>query len=145
MALNPSQNSGQFILSKQFSSTFNGSGFQDVGYGLVMNFYIEKEWFIQILHDSSSHWLTISNVGTEKPHILQIYDSLYSSCSLNVQQQIACLLNTDMPNITLEFVTVHKQRGSDDCGLFSLAYATALCYNVVVVAFYKYRKLLWFA
>ena len=60
---------------------------------------------------------------------MRIYDSLYSSYSLNVQQQIACLLNTDMPNITLEFVTVHKQHGSDDCGLFSLAYATALCYN----------------
>ena len=117
----PVINSGQFILEKQFSSTFKGSGYQDVGYGLVMNFYIEKERFIQILHDSSGHWLTISNVGTEKPHIMWIYDSLYSSCSLNVQQQIACLLNTDMPNITLEFVTVHKQHGSDDCGLFSLA------------------------
>ena len=125
----PVINSGQFILAKQFSTPLKGSGFQDVGYGLVMNFYIEKERFIQILHDYSGHWLTISNVGTEKPHIVRIYDSLYSSCSLNVQQQIACLLNTDMPNITLEFVTVHKQHGSDDCGLFSLAYATALCYN----------------
>ena len=61
----PVINSGQFILAKQFSSTFKGSGFQDVVYGLVMNFYIEKERFIQILHDSSGHWLTISNVGTE--------------------------------------------------------------------------------
>ena len=76
-------NSGQYILANQFSSTFKGSGFQDVGYELVMNFSIERDRFIQILHDPSGHWLTISNVGTEKPHFLQVYDSLYSSCSLN--------------------------------------------------------------
>ena len=33
-------------------------------YGLVMNFSIEKERFIQMLHDPAGHWLTISNVGT---------------------------------------------------------------------------------
>ena len=47
-----------------------------------MNFSIEKERFIQMLHDPAGHWLTISNVGTEKPYVLQVYDSLYSSCSL---------------------------------------------------------------
>ena len=62
-------------------------------------------------------------------HFLQVYDSLYSSCSSNIQQQIACLLHTDMPNSTLECVTVHKQHSRQDCGLFSLAYAAALCYN----------------
>ena len=51
-------------------------------YGLVMNFSIEKERFIQMLHDPAGHWLTISNVGTKKPYVLQVYDSLYSSCSL---------------------------------------------------------------
>ena len=49
-------------------------------YGLVMNFSIEKERFIQMLHDPAGHWY--SNVGTEKPYVLQVYDSLYSSCSL---------------------------------------------------------------
>ena len=90
-------------------------------YGLVMNFSIEKERFIQMLHDPAGHWLTISNVGTEKPYVLQVYDSLYSSCSLRTN--IACLLHTDMPNIPLEYVTVHKQYGSQDFGYFSLAYA----------------------
>ena len=51
-------------------------------HGLVMNFSIEKERFIQMLHDPAGHWLTISNVGTEKPYVLQVYDRLYSSCSL---------------------------------------------------------------
>ena len=45
----PVINSGQFILAKQLSPSFKGSGFQDVGYGLVMNFYIEKERFYMIL------------------------------------------------------------------------------------------------
>ena len=120
---------GQVILAKQFKHVWNGAGFQEVGCSFTMSFNIETCKFIQILHDPAGHWLTISNVETESPNIINVYDSMNSLCSSNVQQQIACLLNTFKSHIFLNFVDVHLQDGGSDCGLLSLAYATALCYN----------------
>ena len=44
-----------------------------------------------------------------------------------MKAQVACLLHTSKSEFTLNFVDVHKQTGSNDCGLFSIAYAVALC------------------
>ena len=41
--------------------------------------------------------------------------------------QAACLLHTSKSEFNLKFVDVHKQNGSNDCGVFSIAYAVALC------------------
>ena len=41
--------------------------------------------------------------------------------------QMACLLYTGKSEFTLNFVDVHKQTGSNDCGLFSIAYAVLQC------------------
>ena len=69
----------QMILSKQFEDVIKAAGFQDVGYSLTMSFEIERHRFIQVLHEPQGHWLTVSNVGTEHPEIVRVYDSLYSS------------------------------------------------------------------
>ena len=122
----PIVNASQFILAKQFERNLHGTGFQDVCSSLTLNFLIEKGKFIQILHEPQGHWLTISNLGAKNSEVF-VYDSLYSSCSSNVQQQIACLLKADRPNIELHFVDVHKQSGGSDCGAFAIAYATTLC------------------
>ena len=39
-------------------------------------------------------------------------------------------LCTPEKSITLQFMNVHHQVGSNDCGLYSLAYATALCNGI---------------
>ena len=44
-----------------------------------------------------------------------------------MKAQVACLLHTSKSEFTLNFVDVHKQTGSNDCGLFSIVYAVALC------------------
>ena len=119
----------QMILSKQFEDVLKGAGFQDVGSSLTMSFEIERHRFIQVHHESQGHWITITNVGTENPEIVRVYDSLYSSCSPSIQQQIACMVNTAKPAITLEFIDVHRQKGSNDCGVFAVAYAVSLCLN----------------
>ena len=64
-----------------------------------MSFNIETCKFLQILHDPAGHWSTISNVETEDPDIINVYDSLNSLCSSNMQQQIACLLKSLTPHI----------------------------------------------
>ena len=52
-----------------------------------------------------------STLGAKNSEVF-VYISLYSSCSSNGQQQIACLLKADRPNIELHFVDVHKQSGN---------------------------------
>ena len=56
-----------------------------------------------------------------------MYDSLYSSPPVVVKQQIAALLATRKPAIPLKYVDVQMQSGANDCGLFAIAFATALC------------------
>ena len=45
-------------------------------------------------------------------------------CLAHYRNQLLC---TTEKSITLQFMNVHRQVGYDGCGLYSLAYATALC------------------
>ena len=49
-------------------------------------------------------------------------------CSLvwDAELQIASIVNTSQPKISIEFVDVQKQCGSSGCGVYAIAYATAL-------------------
>ena len=40
---------------------------------------------------------------------------------------MACLLQTNSPSFVLKFVDMRKQYGSNDCGIFSIAYSVTLC------------------
>ena len=65
-----------------------------------------------------------------------IYDSLHS---LNVNlkmkkisypfvvEQAACQLATPKSSLTMTVEDVQQQKGGDDCGFFSIAFATLLC------------------
>ena len=122
-------NASQVILKRQFGKEFC-NGFQDVGYGLTMNFSIQER-FVQILHDNDRHhWLTISNFGSDQPETVQVYDSMFSYSSQCLRAQVACILHTNKPSFKLQFVDVHLQDGSNDCGIFSIAYAVTICYGM---------------
>ena len=45
----------------------------------------------------------------------------------STKEEIAALLNTSKDKITLQYMSVKHQYGGSDCGLFALAFATALC------------------
>ena len=89
-------------------------------------FTIQTGEFVQILHCRSGHWLTVSTIGAEHPAEVFVYDSMYSCASTSIKQQIAALLATPSNSITLKFVDVQMQSGGYDCGLFAVAFATAL-------------------
>ena len=116
-------NASQYILNKQFKAKF-----QDVGYGMTMSYSIVESVFTQIIHDSNrNHWVTISNLDSSERENVFVFDSMFSRGSSSMKAQVACLLHTSKSEFTLNFVDVHKQTGSNDCGLFSIAYAVALC------------------
>ena len=103
----------------------NLGGFQDTFHGIYCGYEIETSAFVQIVHNGTNHWLTISTIGAKEAEVF-IYDSLYCSVSNAVKNQIAALLSTPSKEISLKFVSVQKQQGGCDCGLFAIAFATAL-------------------
>ena len=83
---------------------------------------------MQILHNGHGHWLTISTVGNDHLQV-EVYDSVYSCCSTLCKAQIATLLATKQPAVELKFMDVQMQAGGYDCGLFAIAFATAIMFR----------------
>ena len=103
-------------------------GLQKVSLGLTLIFEVQRGEFIQILNTGAGHWVTISTIGTNHP-VVNIYDSVYSTTCDELQRQIASILITPHSSIILHFMDVQFQSGSSDCGLFAIAYATALVFG----------------
>ena len=93
-----------------------------------MNFDVEPGEFVQILNNGRGHWLTISTIGTTHPEV-QVYDSMYMFANQCIVAQTASLLHTNHSAITLSFMDTQKQCGQCDCGLFAVAFATALVFG----------------
>ena len=77
--------------------------------------YYSKGEFVQMSND---HWVTISNIGC-KPGTVNVFDSIPNN-------SVSSLLS-ETYDIQLQFKQVQVQRGNSDCGVFAVAFATALC------------------
>ena len=81
---------------------------------------------VQIIHSRGNHWIVAATVGDELEKTVKVYDSVYNNiddgtCKIisNVFGSLAALCN----------VNTSKQSGVDDCGLYAVAYATAVCHD----------------
>ena len=82
--------------------------------------------FVQILLAFSNHWICVSNIGCREGQV-KVYDSIWRGrLNAKLQKQIAWLMFTQEPQITIEWPDIQSQRARD-CGLFCLAVAAALC------------------
>lgn len=79
---------------------------------------------IQILNVTENHWAVISTIGCER-NAVKLYDSAYEIVSLSTQQAITNLV---MPTdcLHIHVMNVSKQSGVHDCGLYAIAFCTAL-------------------
>ena len=73
---------------------------------------------------SANHWITSSYVD----ECVQIYDSLPSSLSANVEEQLARIYgkldkSKEDRGLTLHHLPVQQQSGITDCGVFAVAFA----------------------
>lgn len=86
--------------------------------------------FVQILNVRTNHWITVSNVDCG-PNTIKVYDSM---CGLQYNDkfncQVAALLDCTSDSITVVNASIKQQEGSYDCGLFSIACATSLCFGM---------------
>ena len=81
---------------------------------------------LQVIHSRGNHWIIASTVHDEGPNKVMIYDSLYDNIDATTRSIISDLFGSAaMP----EIVKVHKQQGLKDCGLFAVAFATAICFK----------------
>ena len=87
--------------------------------------------FIQVLHTGGIHWVCVSNIGCSRNNQVKLYDSLYSGIAPFTREQIAALLfNQESDGIEICVPPVDQQTNGTDCGVFAIAFATALCYNM---------------
>ncbi len=119
---------GQKILAAQFKEKYGNAGFQSVVLGHTFSFKVESEDFVQILHDGHNHWLTISTVGAPPSSVL-LYDSMYATAGRATQSQAASMMMVADQTLTLTFADVQMQAGGTECGVFALAFATAICFG----------------
>lgn len=80
----------------------------------------------------------MSTIRCPYSHI-EVYDSLYSEMPTSTKEQICALLASTSSSIQLDFINVQVQPNVNDCGLFSLAFSTALCagqyiYFIVIIS-----------
>ena len=61
---------------------------------------------------------------------MNVYDSVTKYTTQRNKEEIAALLHTTSDTITLQYMNVQYQYGGSDCGLFALAFATALCAGI---------------
>ena len=95
-------------------------GFQLVVRGQCCNFNVEPDEFIQILHNGSNHWVTVSTIGTKHPEVF-VYDNMYTKAPDILQQQITGLLHQRGSSYTEVYKSEHavkQQRLSSFCNCF---------------------------
>ena len=103
-------------------------GFQRPTLGRVRNFDIMTSDFVQILHMGNSHWVCISSIGCTSGCV-NLYDSLYDDIiDDEVEQQVKDLLPDNF--VGIEVVPVQQQMNGSDCGVFAVAFATCLVFEL---------------
>ena len=82
--------------------------------------------FVHILNANGNHWMTVSTVGCV-PGEINVYDSFHLKLSSTNKKLVADLMMYEGQAITVNYIDVQWQSGGSDCGLFAIAFATALC------------------
>lgn len=100
-------------------------GLQNVNLGLIKSFAPISGEFVQILHTGCDHWNVISTIGTTQSTV-DVYDSIYCYSSIQTKSQIASILHTKEKIMRIKYIDVMKQAGAADCGIFAIAFSTAL-------------------
>ena len=86
---------------------------------------------IQIINVESKHWICASNIHCPA-EVVDVYDSKpsYSIGSHDMHKQLAAIMQCSAECMYVRHVNVQRQSGPSDCGIFDIAFATALCMGI---------------
>ena len=84
---------------------------------------------IQIIHCSERHhWVVATTVNCRDGQVLVI-DSVYRSLDDETKGTVCRLFQNGSEPPTIKVINPQKQKGGKDCGLFAVAYATAIAFG----------------
>ena len=117
-------NAAQTLLKRAYP---NIGGLQDTALAEILAFGVQRGEFVQVfeliwmsLDHSIQHWLQVLVRERIRQHSQLL--------CVNAHERANCsMLFSEDKELILEYQAVQSQRGSNDCGLFALAFATSLC------------------
>jgi len=111
-------NAAQRILANQFPSF--------IGFDSTLKQRRVGKWvnnYIQILFCRGCHWITASTVGCREG-VINVFDSLFDDLDDALKRALSEIFSEN--KLTFKMAAVPLQSGGSDCGVFAVAYATAL-------------------
>ena len=114
-------NASQKLLAMQFPTL--------TGFSLTFKQRVVGKWmenYVQILHCRGCHLITISTIGCQEGTV-NVYDSLFTDVDDETQKAVRKVFNE--ATISFSLPKVQRQKGTNDCGLFAIAFATKLCFS----------------
>ena len=84
----------------------------------------EKCNYMQIVHIRGNHWILVSSTEGKA---VNVYDSLYALLDKEFTEMIQTLLKCSSNDINM--IPVQRKIGINDCGLFAIAFATAIAFD----------------
>ena len=117
----------QRMLRKQFSVR---SGLQHTILGQKLMFKEQDEKFVQILHNSSFHWMTVSNINCEKNKV-NYYDSLFhGKIKDHIKMHVCNLYKCPEDEVVIKVRICQQKTNAVDCGVYAVANAFYILTNV---------------
>ena len=130
MLTDESINLAQNHLHEAFPSI---SGLQDTAIGATQTFNVVSGNFIQILHDGNLHWVCTSNISFDSAtdvSDINVYDSYnHGYITKMTKRQMATFMFVELPEMNTYIKSVQQQPNGVDCGVFAIAFATALAFG----------------
>jgi len=122
-------NAAQTLLKEQFQKL---NGFQSTLYQSKNIKWADEQIAnkVQIIHCRlRNHWIVATTVDCLKG-IVKVYDSSFGSLDQDSKSIIQNLFAVDDAQLQIKLLKSQRQVGSTDCGLFSIANATAIAFGV---------------
>ena len=114
----------QMYLRQQFPQS---GGLHQICLGLTYTFPVQSTEFVQVLHNGFNHFVTVSTIGTSKGQVLVFDSGKHPHLTKSLIRQILCLVPFE--SVETVHIKVQQQVGHSDCGLFAIAFATALLHD----------------
>ena len=86
--------------------------------------------FVQILHDGSFHWITVSNINCEK-YIINYCDSLFhGKIKDHIKMQVCNLYKCPKDEVVIKVCICKQQTNTVDYGIYAVAKTFYILSNV---------------
>ena len=122
-------NFAQQLLKEQFSE-LNGlvsTLYQDRRLQMTESLVRNK---VQIIHcKGRRHWIVATTLNCQLGEV-RVYDSLFQYCGKETEHVIANLFQVGSVKLKITVSQSQKQKGGTDCGIFAIAFATALAFGI---------------